>query len=542
MAEERAQMRAALVLLIALLAVEGWAQPAWLPLSRDIERTWAPAVERTSSPMHSAIRPYRRSELDALGLPDSLRPASALQALDRWAGVRNGRKLRWGPLLDLQGGMAMDTAAVPTHRVGAGLWLEQDLGSKWSVHASGMSWHERLPNYLDSFALATQLVPGEGIGYEPFALTGERTYAHYDWNALVSWDAVKQLNLTFGRGRNFFGDGHRSLLLSDEATSYPHLKVTTTIWQLKYVNLFAAMNDIRGADGDPRHFRRKWSSMHYLSWNAGKRINVSLFEAVVWSQGDSLYPRGFDINYLNPVIFYRPVEYNLGSPDNALLGLTFSVKANQGLMVYGQFVLDEFLLDEVRDGNGWWANKQALQLGVVGRDPYGLEGWTLRAEWNVVRPFMYTHSDTRQNYAHFGQPLAHPYGSNFQEVLAHAEHSHGRWRHGVRASFAWLGRDSVVSFGNNIFRPESERKPGRVAVRNYGYRIGEVQQYTLLHLEARSGWLLDPSTGTRAEVSALFRSLALQSGATTNELVISVGVACYFRERHPEQEPRYVLR
>ncbi|MBK7946515.1 MAG: hypothetical protein IPJ85_15005 [Flavobacteriales bacterium] len=534
-------MRLVFAATLFVLAGHLFPQGSWMPLSREVERPYALLVEAAGSTVHTAIRPYRQKELRALVASDTLLPESAIAALDRWAGARNGRKARWGPLLDLHAGAGIDTAQAAIHRIGAGLWYDQDLGERWSVHASGMAWNERLPAYLDSFAIATQLVPGEGIAYAPLA-GDARTYSHYDWNAWVSWDPGKRVNLTLGRGRNFFGDGHRSLMLSDEATSYPHLKVTTSIWKLKYVNLFAAMNDIRGADGDPSAFKRKWSSMHYLSWNASKRLTFSLFEAVVWSQGDSLYPRGFDINYLNPVIFYRPVEFNQGSPDNALLGAGFSVKAGQGIMAYGQLVLDEFLLKEVRAGNGWYANKQALQLGVVAREPFGLQGWSMRAEGNVVRPFIYTHSDSRQNYAHFGQPLAHPYGSNFKELLLHVDKSSGRWIHGVRTSMAWLGRDSVYSSGNNIFRPERERRPGLVGVRDFGYRIGGWQEYTVFHLEARSGWLIDPNTGTRAEVLALYRSRSLAGSEVWTDLVVRVGIVCHFRERHPEQEPRYVLR
>ena len=34
------------------------------------------------------------------------------------------------------------------------------------------------------------------------------------------------------------------------------------------------------------------------------------------------YNRGYEISYLNPIIFYRPVEYSMGSnKGNALMGL-----------------------------------------------------------------------------------------------------------------------------------------------------------------------------------------------------------------------------
>ena len=514
------------------------AQSTWLPLSREVERPFASEVQRVGCTIHSAVRPYRLNDLRALDVKDSANTFALLPALDRWAGVRNGRSFRWGPLLDAQVIYDMDTAkSVVGHRAGTGVWLEKDLTEKLSFHLDAQVWNERFPTYTDTLVRATQVTPGEGYGY------GEApAYTHYDWNGYVSWDPGKAFNLTLGRGKNFFGEGHRSLFLSDEAYSYPYLKVSTTVWKIKYVNLFSMMNDIRGADGDVADFHRKYTSMHYLSWNASKRLNVAIFESIVWSQGDSLYPRGFDINYLNPVIFYRPVEFAVGSPDNALLGGGLNMKVGKRTLIYSQLLLDEFLLSEVRAGDGWYANKQAVQLGVVSRDAFKVPGLMLRGEWNYVRPFMYTHSDTRQNYSHMGQPLAHPYGSGFQELLVQAEWVHARWRHGLRASMAWLGEDTTYSYGNNIFRPESDRVINSAGnYQNYSYRLGSPQTFTLFHVEVRSGLLVDPNTGTRLEASYMLRMRTPDSGDVAIANVFRLGLVCYFRERHLEQEVRYVL-
>ena len=513
-------------------------QSTWLPLSREVERPFAGTMQRVGSNAHTAVRPYRLSDVRALEVNDSANTFSLLPALDRWAGVRNGRSFRWGPLLDAQVLYDIDSAKSGVgHRAGAGFWLEKDFLDKLSFHVDAQAWSERFPTYLDTLVRATQVTPGEGYGF------GEApAYTHYDWNGYMSWDPGKAFNLTVGRGKNSFGEGYRSMFLSDEAYSYPYLKVTTTVWKIKYVNLFSMMNDIRGADGDVADFNRKYTSMHYLSWNAGKRLNVALFESIVWSQGDSLYPRGFDVNYLNPVIFYRPVEFAVGSPDNALLGGGLNVKVGKQSLIYSQVLLDEFLMREVRAGNGWYANKQALQIGVVSRNAFKVTGLLLRAEWNYVRPFMYTHSDTRQNYSHSGQPLAHPYGSNFQELLLYGELVDARWRHSLRASMAWLGRDSTYSNGNNIFRPESDRFIDADGdPQNYGYHVGSPKGGTLLHVEMRSGFLVDPSTGTRIEASYMLRMRTPDSGDVAMANVFRLGLVCYFRERHPEQEVRYVL-
>lgn len=531
-------MRVGLLLGAVLVALNGNGQTGWSPLSREVERPYAVHLQAYGSDAHTAIRPYSTATLRSTIKADSLLPLAELSVLDKWAGRANGRKFRWGPLLEANGGYETGTASGARYRGSAGFWTDADLGAKLNFHFDAQGWGEQLPGYLDSLAMATQVTTGEG-----YAHGDGSTVTHYDWNAHLSWDAHKYINLTLGRGKNSFGEGHRSLFLSDQAYSYPYLRISTTVWRIKYVNLFSMMNDIRGAHGDWRNYQRKFSSMHYLSWNATERINVAVFEAIMWSLGDEPYQRGFDVNYLNPVLFYRPTEFRMGSPDNALLGFAVNVKAGKHVLFYGQAMLDEFLADQVRGGYGWYANKQAGQIGVNAYEAFGVKGLQLRAEWNLVRPFMYTHSDTRQNYAHLGQSLAHPFGSNLQEVLAHADLVRGPWNFAVRTSMAWMGTDSVSSSGNNIFRPESDR--GRTAngtYQNFGYDIGDHKQQTLFHAEARAGYTIDPRTATRLEVAYTFRAHQPAWGSSYTTNYLRMGLMCYFRDRHPEQALRYVLQ
>lgn len=531
-------MRTIAMCLAFLAGSASMAQTGWSPLSREVERPFAARLQAFGSDAHTAVRPYSSATAKAVLVADSLVPTAVFPKLDTWAGRLNGRKFRWGPLAEAGGGYETGTFTGARYRAGGGFWSDLDVGTKLNFHLDAMGWNERLPGYLDTLVRATQVTPGEG-----YAFGDAPNVAHYDWNAHVSWDAHEYINLTLGRGKNSFGEGHRSLFLSTESYSYPYLRISTTVWKIKYVNLFSMMNDIRGAGGVAADFQRKFSSMHYLSWNATKRINVALFEAIMWSAGDEKYPRGFDINYLNPVLFYRPTEFTIGSPDNALLGFAVNVKAGKHVLFYSQLMMDEFLTKQVRDGNGWYANKQAVQVGVNAHEAFGVNGLQLRAEWNYIRPFIYTHSDTRQNYAHMGQPLAHPYGSNVQEVLAHADLVRDRWVLSTRFSMAWMGTDSVFSYGNNIFRPERDRPlaPGLTIPRDLGYRMGDYKESTVLHAELRAGYSLDPRSAMRLEASYLFRAGTPAWGEATNTSFVRIGLVCYFRERHTEQAVRYVL-
>lgn len=511
------------------------AQPGLFPLSRTLEAPYAAGLHRWKRGHHTAVRPYLRADIAALPGADTLPRPGALPFLDRWARGDSGR-FRGAPLVDLLGGLSSARTTDPAYRLGAGGWAEVDLHPSLTLHADGMGWLERFPAHLDTLVQASGAAPSEGYAY------GTRpAYAHYDWNAHLNWTTSTYFNITVGRGRNFWGEGHRSLMLSDNATSYPYLRIATTFWKVRYVNLYALMDDIRGADGVPRRFQRKATSMHYLSYNVTPRINFGLFEAVIWQDNDPDYPRGFDFNYWNPVIFYRPVEFGLGSPDNALLGFALNIKVGWQSLFYSQLVLDEFLLREVRGGDGWFANKQGFQLGWMSYDAFQVKGLDVRLEFNYVRPFMYTHSDTRQNHAHFAQPLAHPYGSNFHESLAIVDWRRGRWSLREHLGFAVMGLDTgLYSWGSDLYRPEKDR-PERDAegrLQNYGFYLAAPVQANLLHNELRGAYVLSERAGLQLEAAYVFRSFVPEVGDTQVQHWVRIGIAATFRDRYTDQQLR----
>ncbi len=526
--------------LAALCALATSAQQGYLPLSRTVDAPWTARMHHYGALGHSAIRPYLQEDLAQLPKADSAVPPALLPWLQRMTDPTH----RWhgGPLVDALVGASTNDKDAMKYRAGLGGWLEWNATPRLTFHADIQGWNETLPDYLDSAARATHVVPGEGWAEgDP----GEAR-THYDWNAWADYKAGDHFHLTLGKGKNFIGEGYRSLFLSDEAYSYPYFRITTTAWHIRYVNLFTLMDDIRGSGGDPTRVGKKFTSMHYLSWNISKRVNAGLFEAIVWQDNDPRYPRGFDLNYVDPVIFYRPVEFGLGSPDNALLGFALNVKVGHDVLLYSQLMLDEFLLRNVRAGQGWYANKQGVQAGVIAHDVLGHKGLTARGEFDYVRPFMYTHQDTRQNYTHHGQPLAHPYGSNFWEALGQVEWRKGNWYLSEVVSYALMGQDTSSdthsSYGNNIFLPEVSRPILQVgAWSNYGYFLGEPSHVTVLQSELCLGRIIDPRSGLMLELAWTFRSQEPEIGKSLQTNYVRIGLSANLRERHPFQTVRYTL-
>ncbi|MGV9012387.1 MAG: hypothetical protein ACOH13_07320 [Flavobacteriales bacterium] len=521
---------------LVLLPLAASAQQGFMPLSTVVD---GPATERLHNPYsftHSELRPYLRE--DILPLPeDSLLKSAAIPFLGRWADPTH--TLHGGPLVDAIGGFSAGGTDAVKYRAGLGAWLEWNASERFTLQADAQSWNEVLPNYVDSFARANGVMPAEGLAH----LDG-KTVQHLDWNGSIDYKAGKYFHLTFGKGRNSIGEGYRSLFLSDEAYGYPYFKITTTAWHIRYQNIFALMDDIQSAGGDAREFQKKFTSMHYLSWAVSKRVNIGVFEAIVWQDNDPKYPRGFDLAYANPVIFYRPVEFGLGSPDNALLGLALNVKVGRtGTMLYSQLILDEFLLANVRAGNGWYGNKQGLQLGAVAHDAFCIKGLMVRGEVDYVRPFLYSHIDPRQNYAHYGQPLAHPYGSGFLEAIVQGEWRSGRWLLSNTFSYAVMGRDSTTgpngSYGNNIFLSERDRTLKDASLdRDFGYYLGQPLRETVVQNELSAGWLLEPKSGLMLELAWTFRTEQTDGMPQLNTNYIRAGISSNLHGRHPFQVVR----
>lgn len=336
-----------------------------------------------------------------------------------------------------------------------GYIIEGDLGDKISFSTSFVENQAIFPNYLDEYIRENKVVPGQG-SKRNFKESG---FDYAMSSGYVSYKSNNIFALQFGHGKNFVGDGYRSLLLSDNTFNYPYLKLQTTFWKVQYTNLYAELMDINYfvthglSNQDQIGYPKKYFSSHYLSINANNRLNLSLFEAVIWRMNHAPGSRGFDINYLNPIVMLRPIEFSLNSPDNVLVGINTKY-AFPSSYFYAQLVLDEFSFSHLRSNEDFWANKIGYQLGYKIFDPLNISRLTLQAEYNYVRPYTYAHHNPEQNYAHYNQALAHPLGANFSEILFIANYRWKRFVIDAKLMFAQKGLDfqgDTVSYGGNVY-------------------------------------------------------------------------------------------
>ncbi len=323
--------------------------------------------------------------------------------------------LHINPVLYLRAGNEFDNEVTPYLNT-RGIRIRGMIGKRLGFFTFLSENQAVYPSYVRRYIQENRAVPGQGY-YKSFKENGQDYFAVTGY---ISFDVVpKYINLQFGHDKFFIGNGYRSLILSDAGSKYLFLKLNTKIWKFNYTNLFTELRaDAFGFSNNPLardDFPRKYMTFHHLSLNIGKKFNLGFFESIVFGEPDSLGNASYELSYLNPVIFYRAIEHQNGSLDNAILGADFKWMPFRGFMLYGQWVFDEFLLREIRAGNNWWANKYAYQLGIKKTDLL-VDNLDLQLETNWIRPYTYGHKSIFTNYAHYRQPLAHPMGANTREL------------------------------------------------------------------------------------------------------------------------------
>jgi hypothetical protein len=394
-----------------------------------------------------------------------------------------------------------------------GLDVRGVIDNKISFHTRFLENQIEYPYYVKQVADTAGVIPFEGFWKEYNNTTTDFLRAF----GSVSVDITPHIAAQLGYGRQFIGNGIRSVLLSDFANSYPYLKLDTEIWKFRYTNLFASLiADVftydQGTLGASR-YPKKFMSAHYLDFAFTPNFHIGLFESIIFGQPDSIAPSRFQFEYLNPIIFYRSVEQQDGSSANAVMGATFQWNIRKQFMLYGQFLLDELVISELTAGNDWWGNKYSYQLGVQGYDLV-LNNVDAKLEYNLSRPYTYAHLDYYTAYTHYRQPLAHPLGANFREVV-------GQLIYQPTDRLTFTGHAVIAAYGRDENGINSGRDPQRSYLdrpEDYGVSLlqGERVDLKLFQLRASYYWKYNLTF----DVTGIFRQEVYQNGDPKHESAI----------------------
>ena len=422
----------------------------------------------------------------------------AIQGEDYWFNVN--------PIVDLQLGKDSQSDAY-TYVNTRAINFRGGLGSQLNFTATIFESQGRFTDYFNRYAESIKpsggnpaIVPGIGIAKE-FKTDG------YDFplaEANLTFTPNKFIDLQMGYGRNFIGDGYRSLLETDGASPYPYVKINTNFWKIKYTNTYMWLKDVRPDVTVDKTYATKFMANHYLSWNVSNRLNLGFFESVIWTNTND---RGFDMSFVNPIVFYRSVEFaSSARTGNAVLGMTYKYKWNNSINLYGQFLLDEFSLGDIKAGDNSWKNKYGYQLGAKYYNAFKIDNLLLQLEYNHVRPYVYSHSDPITNYGHNNQNIGHQWGANFGELIAIARYHKDRYYADAKFTIGNRGFDladsgAASNFGSNIYRDYDLDRSA-----DTGVTVGQGNKTSVFIADMQAGYLINPSTNLKLFASYIYRN------------------------------------
>lgn len=498
-----------------------------IPFSHNLYTNFDGEMNQVGTNSHTASKPYTYSEVvkyhDFYAAYNAIKINKegwwgrkifnenlvSIQGEDYWFTLN--------PIFDLRMGKNNPSTQKYTYVNTRGLQIQGALGEQLSFattiyESQGVfaDYYNRYANSLRSNGGDPAIIPGIGIAKD-FKTT---KYDFPSADANIAYTPSKHLNLQLGYGRNFIGDGYRSLLEGDGASPYPYVKINTTFWKIKYTNTYMWLKDVRKDVTLDRTYATKYMANHYLSWNASKRLNIGFFESVIWTNDNN---RGFDLNFVNPIIFYRTVEFTSSARSgNAVLGLTSKYKWNNNINLYGQFLLDEFSLGEVKSGEKSWKNKYGYQLGAKYFNAFGIKNLYLQAEYNQVRPYVYAHSKAITNYGHNNQSMGHNWGSNFKELTAIARFHKNRLFADAKLSIGIRGLDfdtatDALNYGANIYKDYGGNR-----AYDKGVVIGQGDKTNVFIADVQAGYLLNPTTNLKLFGNLIYRNFSPQVNTTAN--------------------------
>lgn len=420
------------------------------------------------------------------------------------------------PIFDLQIGKDNSDNVDYTYNNTRAIQIQGSLGEKFSFNTSFYESQGRFADYVNkstrnySVIGASAVVPGRGKA-KSFK---EGAFDYPVAEAYLSYTPNEFFNFQFGNGKNFIGDGYRSFFLSDVATSYPFLKISTQFWKIKYTNLWMWMDDVRDIASDDNTNLKKYVAMHHLSWNVTKKFNIGLFESVITNENNY---NQFDVSFFNPIIFYRAVEFSNGGDlsGNVQIGMDMKYKINDNLFLYDQILIDEMTVDEVFAGDGYWGNKFAIQFGAKYFNAFKIQNLMLQGEINWASPYTFSHGEVPLNSGHYNQPIGHLWGGNFWEAIAIARYSKDRWFGSAKLIIGEKGFDfdnSDISYGGDIYVSYNDR------LSDYNNEVGQGNTTNIFIADLQAGYLLNPATNLQLFGGFTYRSFDPKESISKNPI------------------------
>jgi len=462
--------------LFILVGYNGLSQHQNIPISYFVSQKVEKGILVSDKNVHSAIKPYQQSFISSKTY-DAVFKDTGVYYYDFTIKLFNENLLNIeeedvslvaDPLFNLGIGKTnFDDTTTSIFTNTRGVRVAGNITSKFSFETRYYENQFYYPEYLDSVADARGVAFGlgrakifKGKGHDVGMSSG-----------YISYSPIEELNIQFGQGKHFIGDGYRSMLLSDNSFNYPYLGISLSLLDgkvfYKNVNAWIQTLERMPLSSSPEAlFKRKSGSFRYLSFKPKKQFEIGLFEGVVYKRyEDSVGEVSVDPTFYLPVIGVGS-GLNANKDENkVVLGVNINVSPYKNVKLYGQFVMDDF-------------SKTGFQVGGKWFNFFKLKNSWIMMEYNSAVPYLFTQSGANviQSYSHANQELAHPLGASFNELIVMAHFEKNRFFVTGKYFYVQKKRFGGSIYGENIFLPNDDVltgvAPEKISSSYFGGELG----------------------------------------------------------------------
>ena len=237
------KLRSLLLSLICLVFIGSInSQELLIPINNDYEMEVQAAAYNSDYRFHTAVKSWSEYQFrDILNL-DSLNKSQYFDKdfNKKWKnyawnsifntdfiGVRNDDYyIAINPIVDFQVGKDGDKSTWVNTR---GAEVKGTIGDNFAFYSNLRENQAVFPDYITEYVKENKVVPGQGNA-RPFKQTG---FDYTNASAYIALRPMYWLQSVIGYGKNFIGDGYRSLILSDNAFAYPYIKLTANVLNIQ---------------------------------------------------------------------------------------------------------------------------------------------------------------------------------------------------------------------------------------------------------------------------------------------------------------------
>ena len=263
-----------------------------------------------------------------------------------------------------------------------------------------------------------------------FNFSPEQSYAYLDqskdadgfWTELIDTKLSYNYNnfiIELGKFNRHWGNGNRSLYISDKAPSYPQIGFKYKLNQkLSYSYFHGFLNSNIPDSSRSSYYKNNFSqrsisiprsiAAHRIEWKPNDKFIFSFNESVIYAT------RSIDIYYLIPILPFYPIENYIGDTDNIQMGVDILFRINELQKTYVSFFMDEFTPEWIfKSKNHNWFG---WQFGYNMKDVI-LKKSELQIEYNWTDQRIYMHKYDINDFYNHQHPLGFWAGPHAEELL-----------------------------------------------------------------------------------------------------------------------------